>query len=323
MELITCAHYGEAQTLIESYHLKKQENDLFCGENFDVLITGEGRMDTCVKTSLALGKKKYDRIINLGIAGALRSDFKIGEIHRIRTIYGENQFKSFTDPEGEKDLISALERVKSLGEFSGLADLVDREAWSVAYCAKEAKIDFICYKVVSDHLLESCEAIRKNQDELSMKIYESHQKIIPLCKNPIEFNTPFYMTFSQKQRFLKLNEISTKKYHITFDQSESFKKINSDEIKLTPKEKTQLFLDDWEAELFPLEAKVKSSLLCWLKKHQSEFLKIKPDTKLESEILTIEMKIKNHEDLQLASEAILKLNIEEFHRIMSGSDYVE
>ena len=49
----------------------------------DVLITGVGMVPTAVFTSLVLGKKSYDAVINAGICGSFNRDIPIGKVLNI------------------------------------------------------------------------------------------------------------------------------------------------------------------------------------------------------------------------------------------------
>ena len=51
-----------------------------CETEVDILITGIGTTFTAFHLTNALREKKYDRIVNMGIAGSLTYDLKIGEV---------------------------------------------------------------------------------------------------------------------------------------------------------------------------------------------------------------------------------------------------
>tara|TARA_B100001758_G_scaffold50625_1_gene41123 strand:+ start:8446 stop:9024 length:579 start_codon:yes stop_codon:yes gene_type:complete len=48
--------------------------------DFPILITGVGMLNTAIKLTKALHKKKYDLVINMGVAGSFSSQIKIGDV---------------------------------------------------------------------------------------------------------------------------------------------------------------------------------------------------------------------------------------------------
>ena len=68
---------GKNRHYIKSY--QKSEN------NIDILITGIGTVSTAFRLTNALHQKKYDQIINIGIAGSLNPELKIGQVVNVIT----------------------------------------------------------------------------------------------------------------------------------------------------------------------------------------------------------------------------------------------
>ena len=56
------------------------KNYPFKGYSIDILITGIGVMHTSCNLSLQLSKKKYNLVINLGIAGSFNNNYSIGAV---------------------------------------------------------------------------------------------------------------------------------------------------------------------------------------------------------------------------------------------------
>ena len=71
--LLVFAHFGEAQCFLKDL---KKASPLFCGKDFDVLITGEGRQNVSELLSIILSKQKYEALINYGVCGGLVSNLE-------------------------------------------------------------------------------------------------------------------------------------------------------------------------------------------------------------------------------------------------------
>jgi futalosine hydrolase len=57
---------------------------------FDTLVTGVGQMPTAFHVGHALHQKKYDLVINAGIAGSFRRDWELGKVvHVVSEQYGD------------------------------------------------------------------------------------------------------------------------------------------------------------------------------------------------------------------------------------------
>lgn len=181
MHLITMAHPGEALGVIEKFNLKRVTADLFSGENLMLLLTGEGPMEAAIKTALLLPKHPFTEVINLGIAGTLSDEFKVGEIHEVRSLYLvqdlKPSFKTFQASERGLDCLTSFERIldpdKSL-RLKGIGTLVDREAWGIVMTAKAHGIKFSSYKIISDVAgsLSACELVKENAPVFSAALAE-------------------------------------------------------------------------------------------------------------------------------------------------------
>jgi nucleoside phosphorylase len=94
MLLVTIAHRGEAQEFIKrtftqpvDFHFQGVYRS---GDDF-LLLTGEGIETAILRVSsiLTYFGKKIDRVLNMGIAGALASALQINQIYGIRHVYRE------------------------------------------------------------------------------------------------------------------------------------------------------------------------------------------------------------------------------------------
>ena len=163
--LIAAAHRGEIQhffTKIAYTKIKGMPYTLYESDLHFILIMGEGEKNvkTNLKKILSIFDDRISSVINLGIAGTLNP-----EIARLEEVYSVSQiFKQ--DPSGGIDpivieteskpglrCISSLERILQSDEANTLsqyADIVDREAWSLATIAGEYNISLKVYKYISD-----------------------------------------------------------------------------------------------------------------------------------------------------------------------------
>ncbi len=80
------AHLGEALSVIEKFGMTKIQHNLFGTVDTILVITGEGPFEAAINTSLIIPKYEFSKIINLGIAGSLTDDLKIGEVVKDRHI---------------------------------------------------------------------------------------------------------------------------------------------------------------------------------------------------------------------------------------------
>lgn len=183
MKLLIFAHNAEAQAFLSQSKFTKQLSnvfDYFEGRDFDILICGEGPIEALKATLYTLAHKKYTRVINLGIAGALTGELKKGDIVQVRTAYGEDAFKSHTSlSKSIIDCITSHSRVltkESKTKLQPFADIVDRELWGIAEACKVIKIPFESYKYISDNAeSEECLVIKAQACDISHELYQYYQ----------------------------------------------------------------------------------------------------------------------------------------------------
>lgn len=259
MELLVFAHRGEAQAFLSQIKFQAIDDtrlSLFESEDFDLLITGEGYLEALKMTLLSLSRKKYAKVINFGIVGALNTKLNIGEIISIRTIYryfNETPiFKSHTsvDQQAKHDCTSFNKRVLDPKDAKTLmvhADLVDRELWGIAEACKSFDTDFVSYKLISDIAgTTNCELVADKAVEYTHQLFDyfqSHSQVEMdeshnLSAKLTQFIRSLSPTFSQRvqlESFFKkceLKNISIDHFH-NLDQYEDWprKKRNQDIIK--------------------------------------------------------------------------------------------
>ncbi|MCY1722548.1 futalosine hydrolase [Prolixibacteraceae bacterium Z1-6] len=83
--LIVAATWMEVKLLVDELEKVDEKSHLlkvyrFNGNEIDILITGIGTTFTTFHLTNALHEKKYDLVLNVGIAGSLTPELKIGEV---------------------------------------------------------------------------------------------------------------------------------------------------------------------------------------------------------------------------------------------------
>lgn len=338
MQLITLAHPGEAQSIIERFKLTKVSDSLYKGEGLACLITGEGPFEAAIRTSAELGREDYQEVINLGICGALSSSLELESIHEVRCIYlavdGKPQFRSFPVSEKGLDLITSFERIldpKRAEVLRGVGSLVDREAWGVAYACKEARIPFRSFKIISDLAgsLEACELIRERAQFFSQKISDFLEEMLSLKSEKIsggnlELGPEFYFTFSSSHKFSS----GLKKLALRRDLSESevLRSFPIEEIrerKLTPKDRAKHVLELIDDELDPFRGSLKKRLREMKKSWEEKGVRIQTDPQLEDEKIQLNFHVSSNEELQRKLQELSSLDLAAFQKIFKGEINVE
>ena len=235
-KLFIFAHKGEAQTFIQKLQMRLikdsfQKAEVYQNEQDYLLVSGEGSYRVIFNlTHLISSFPQIEKIYNFGIAGILDSEQKekINQIYPINICYSSRgndfNFQSFSTQEQKKikqklSCISTDERIKNqetATKLSIIADLVDRESWSIGYVCHFLKKKFYCYKMISDIADEKvdCFELKQKAKFFSDELYKyavvnsilgkknSQQKII----NQNEASKQnFYNDFSIED-FLKIIE---------------------------------------------------------------------------------------------------------------------
>jgi len=164
MLLLTIAHKGEAQEFIKKkftqpvdYHFP----GIYRGGEDLLILTGEGIESSILRVSSVLTYfgNKIDRVLNIGIAGALLSTLQINQIYGIRQIYREsheeNDFPSFScmATHSKTDCITVhngVSNIKITQLRTQIAAICDRELWGIGLTCSHYQIPFKSYKLISD-----------------------------------------------------------------------------------------------------------------------------------------------------------------------------
>lgn len=335
MQLITMAHYGEAQAFIEKWNLEKVSDDLFKSDHRCILLTGEGPFEAATKTALHLSKMSFDQVLNLGFAGSLSEKYNRGDFLQVRTIYlflqDQLEFKTFQSASIGVDCLTSFDRIISAEKakpLQGLGHLVDRESWGVAMAAKMAHLPFECYKIVSDKAgtLESCQFTRETAEVLSHKLFDSFISLKPqIQKKPlINFPLGFHFTSTSGHRYQNLIQRIAVKKNIPVQQvldqlplSELLKK------EISAKEKAKNLIELLEEELDPHRRLLKEISNLMQKKFQSAGAKIHIDPLWENPKFTISFEAADDQELHNRLESLKLLSLNELTSVMKGRFNVE
>ena len=335
MQLITTAHLGEAQGVIELFNLKRVSSQIFEGEDLMCLITGEGPFEAATSTASLLGQKKYHSIINLGIAGSLSGQLVIGSIHPVRSVYlaidGKPQFKSFKSFEKGLDCVTSFDRILSPQKalpLSGIASLVDREAWGIAMAAKAMSIPFHSYKLISDQAgsLGACELVREKASEWSEHL-ALHLKSILIQDEQVAalFEIAgYHFTFSTQKQFENLLRKISLRDELNLEQV--FNSLPLESIRtefINPKMRSKALIHYMENKLDPLRAQLETGLANWKATFEKNGINLQTDQSWESPEIKISFNISNTEELKQKIKSLDELNLKPFTDLRDGNIHVE
>lgn len=145
---------------------------LYSCDNYKVLITGMGLVNTACSVSCYLQKLKdsQPRLINLGVAGAVNERLDLHSVHRIS---GFSVFYNSVVPQSSKGIMnqaypSIIDNNRGLSLASSLhpvwdedgkerlieldVDLLDMEGYAFASACEQQGVEYEVYKSVSDYL---------------------------------------------------------------------------------------------------------------------------------------------------------------------------
>lgn len=336
MHLITMAHPGEAQGVIEGLKLNRIDQNTFQGDELILVLTGEGPFEAATRTALAISRFGSSHVINLGIAGSLTPELKVGEIAPIRTIYLINQgrpdFKTFQSAVKGVDCLTSFERIldpEKAKKFRGLGHLVDREAWGVALAAKTAGVSFESHKVISDFAgtIEACELVKEKAQEFSRQLF---QKLSEILNSPLQENTGlphlpgFYFTFSTGHKFKTLlHKLTIKEEKTPEEILHSYNISSLQSREMLPKERTRILLDLMEGQIDPVKGKLLSVASELFRQFSENGIKIQFDQNWENPKVTLSLEASSDSEVAKKIEGLKKVSIKSFTNLMEGKFDVE
>lgn len=328
------AHRGEAHAFLnhaENLHsLNQTEIQAYESKHYFILITNEGIQETTENLTyfLANHKEQVSHVINLGVAGALDSSLAIDQIYKIKTIYGEEQFKSFqTSDKTGIDLISAKNRVNKPEMVQKLlltAPLVDREAWAMASVTKKIKKDFSCYKIISDFANQDnvCDLVKEKASILSEKLFHYYKELHfdSSIEIPTELTLPgFHFTFTQQKQLENiLSRLSLKENKTQSSFLEGQKTNEIARLKISPKEKAQILIHELTMQLNPFKKNFEDKLNQATLPLTQIGCRLKFTENYENKNFTISMPIENEKNYLKLKEALTKINYQDITKILDG-----
>jgi hypothetical protein len=337
--LLVFAHYGEAQAFIKHFQLEKKNEDLFSDEQIDLLITGEGHYSVIRKLTDYVARSKPLRVVNLGLAGALRNEMISQNIYAVRTCYSFNpeiEFKSFTTSYAgdhpQADCLTYFSRLKDQvvkKELRHFASLVDREVWAIGYVCHDYQLPFFSFKLVSDEANEGtrCELISAKAQESSEKLLNFYLSLptFSIAQKKTKIDLPFasvtqHRMMEQQLKYLALMQnTSMQEVWSALKVENEIKEILSS--KRRPKDQTKLILDYLQRERYPEIAKFKEELSKLLRPYQEKNLEIKCND-LEDAELDIHLKIKGCSDLESFIKKMNHFPFDKFSDLFEGKTNV-
>lgn len=322
MELLVFAHRGEAQTFIKELKSKAIDENTYKFDKGIIYICGEGIYDVLAALGNIINSNNIKQIINYGIAGALETSLELNKVYEIRTVYLEQEkeiaFKSYTlNSSAKMDCITSFKRVltnEHAAILRPLADIVDRELWSITKVAKLYKITINSYKLISDIAgsATDCFDLKNRANILSQILYQHYIKSEIIKTDYVEpKELPFEATQYQMNQFNKLiKNIDQHKYE------NILKAISKKDLR--DKEKTTLLLTEIKKILYPFKYKIINQLENKLLPLREAGISIKYDENLEKEKLQLQIDVNSQKNIEDIKTALDKFNYDDFLNIFKG-----
>ncbi len=334
MKLLHFAYAQEASEFIKEFKLSSftELQGLYTNENLALLISGEGLYDSMYKLGFIFAKFDIEEVINLGISGSLNSKIKKDEILKVRTVYSFNEvsakFQSFTcsDENASIDCVSTEKRALKkdyVDKITPLADIVDRELWSVAKACKFFKIPYNSYKYISDiaGVDSNCLDIKDKADFYSLKLLNFF-KAQSTKNHNIEnskLSPPFKMGHYLYKKYEKVIEKLLKKKFTS--ETEILESINLDEIsklKKKEKEKSIILITELESLLNPIDKIITNKMNKLFSSFIENGISIETDPNLEKRYFKISKQINSKKNLKDLVSSIEKFDYKELELFWEG-----
>ena len=185
MVTLIFATHEEAHETLNTTQAKKVatafENELYTCQHGKILICGMGPKKT--EEALRRHIDQMDAIVNIGIAGGLRTTISTCQLYPIASAtmqMNQSSFHEIALQETGLKLITEHSPIcdpKKRDRLSEAYDLVDMEGYIIAKIAKKHKKPCRLYKLVSDYCTPTMsDEIRRKLPELSMRLaYHANQ----------------------------------------------------------------------------------------------------------------------------------------------------
>jgi len=334
-KLLIFAHRGEARAFLSKFHFESMsflEGLYSCDDHF-LLITGEGPWNAGPKLALVLGKlgDEISKVINLGLAGALRATMELGQVYNIRTVYLEQnekpEFSSHTLQEKGVDLITCHSRVLEpslANQLDNFAPLVDRELWSLATVSLKSGHQIEAYKLVSDKVGETeiCQRVKERADEFSRELlnfYLNLEQIVETKTVEKDWDGFYFTTSLKNQREKLLHSLVIK--HGTLEKV--LEKLELPSIlneEVTPKKKASILIEKMKSLLNPVQRKLQDSLQEISLELTGAGAQVKFSSDYERPAFHLSAYIEKQEDLVSLVKAMEEFDYPSFIDIIEGKD---
>ncbi len=197
MWTIVSALKSEIQPFLEYYSITNKISigsaSLYKSQFGHFFRTGIG--SELAAENLALYLKEYmpDRILNLGLAGSLNPEIKVGQIFNIHQIIDEMTSEKLDLPAFgpvksivNARLVTVRKAVNDIKKRHDIkikynADLVDMEAYQLAKISAAASIPFHSYKIVSDQADQDAEKMfMNNYKKLCFRLFDNINPLLQI-----------------------------------------------------------------------------------------------------------------------------------------------
>ena len=165
---IISAMREETQKIKEALNLQSLKPGIYYRDNICLIESGIGKTASAFATTRLIYNCEPEKIINIGLCGAVDNDLEIGETLFVSDVYQADAYKPFP---GYEDFVAHIkpkhpikvktarlatvdhfvDRIDDTLGFTLDADIVDMEGYSVAYVCRQFGIDCYLIKSVSDY----------------------------------------------------------------------------------------------------------------------------------------------------------------------------
>jgi len=341
MQLLTFAHRGEARSFFEQLELEPLNgNSLYCFKEGLLLITGEGLFEAMNAVSKAVANyPSIERIINLGVAGALDSELSVNQVVQIRTSYleleGKAQFHSFNmenkdTPFKLVDCLTSTRRIlekTAAKELLPFAQIVDRELWAISRALKDEKLPITSLKLISDipsdETSEICKVVKDKADFFSSELFKAWSQLnnqevqTGTVLNELPYSEEFHFTTSMRTNLeKKLSQLTIKFPNQSLEELIVFEEIIQQETR--PKEKANELLSKINGLLNPYRVELEKRLTRLTPGLKAAGLSPSFDPNLEKVQLHIKATLSSSKDIDKAVDQLKKFDFDKLKSILEG-----
>ncbi|HEY3926980.1 MAG TPA: hypothetical protein VGL89_01280 [Candidatus Koribacter sp.] len=156
---IVCAMEQEVRPLVRGWRkVRDKGSTFFESEKAVLVVAGIGSAPAALAAMTLVGRERASSLMSVGLAGALRSDLRVGDVVRPHLVINVATGRKFEtqDPAGSGVLLSGKaiageDRKRELREQFA-ADAIDMEGAGVASIADSCGLPFFVVKAISDEV---------------------------------------------------------------------------------------------------------------------------------------------------------------------------